>query len=80
MPTSGRPRDQFLRTFSAFSRLVAVFGLLFQRPFSLSLVDRSIYRSINCPATKQIQSRKFFNPVPKKKKEKKRPKLVTMAS
>ncbi len=46
MPTSGRPRDQFLRTFSAFSRLVAVFGLLFQRPFSPSLIDRSIDRSI----------------------------------
>ncbi len=44
MPTSGRPHDQLLRTFSAFSGFVAVFGLLFQRPFSLSVVDRSIDR------------------------------------
>ncbi len=40
---SGRPRDQSLRTFSAFPRFVGVFGLLFQRPFrSLSSIDRSI--------------------------------------
>jgi hypothetical protein len=62
-------------------------------PFPLSLVSwvcsvcffsdlfALSHRSIDRPATNQIQSRKLFNPVPTRKKEKKkRPKLGTMAS
>ncbi len=39
---SGRPRDQSLRTFSAFPRFVGVFGLLFQRPFR-SLLENGLH-------------------------------------
>ncbi len=60
MPTSGRRRDQSLRTFSAFPRFVGVFGLLFQRPFrSRSFIDRSIdrlSRNKKDPVTQVVQS------------------------
>jgi hypothetical protein len=56
---------------------VGVFGLLFQRPFrSLSSIDRSIVpqqkKSSHASCSIQCQQGK--------KKQKKRPKLVTMAS